>query len=125
MTVVPLDLGGDSLSVSWEEPSCPGAADYQILYGGGSQMPDFVGGDFGLLGSECALGAPPFNWTGSPDPASDPSGWIWWVVVANGGSLEGSWGTDSFGNERSGPLAGGFSGECGNSAKNFCNTCSP
>ena len=129
MTVVGLDVPAETLLVSWDEPACAGAANYQILYGGGSQLPAGVTGRFALLGSECTLGSSPYTWYNTPDPAQDPSGFIWWLVVATDGlALEGSWGqartiTDQV--ERSWPLAGGGSGECGLTGKNFCNTCGP
>ena len=100
----------------------------QLLYGGGSQLPATFGLPYGLMGAECSLGAPPFTWS-SPDPGADPSGWIWWVIVAtDGAGIEGSWGQGRIGVntiERPGPLAGGASGECGIAAKNTCNACDP
>ena len=44
------------------------------------------------------------------------------VLAGNGGALEGSWGLDSAGNERSGPM-GGASGQCGHTAKTIVNSC--
>ena len=125
LTVDKLDPGGIDISVFWDDASCTDATNYQILYGGGSQLPASPGGVYGLSGAECAIGtASPFHWLGSPDPTSDSSGLIWFVVVANDGDeIEGSWGRDGLGNERSGPGAGGASLQCSVTDKDLSNTC--
>ena len=125
MTVVPLDAFASTLSISWDTTTCAGATDYQIIFGGGSQLPTTPGGVYGLSGSKCSIGTlSPFTWTLSPDPLIDPTGLIWWVVVATDASTtEGSWGKDSANAERSGPGAGGVSGECSITSKNVTNQC--
>ena len=57
-------------------------------------------------------------------PAIDPTGLLWWLVLANdGGTLEGPWGQNSSGNDRSGPGADGSSGECGVTSKTLAADC--
>jgi len=120
-----LDQPGTSVSVSWDTASCPGAVDYHIVYGVGSQFPAVPGGIYGLSGGRCAIGTTsPFVWTGVPDPAGDTSRLLWWIVVANDGEgTEGSWGPDGAGNERLGPGPGGASAQCAISAKDLSDTC--
>ena len=73
MTATKLDADGSTLSVSWDTTSCAGAADHEILYGVGSQLPSAQGSVYGLEGAQCAIGvASPFTWVGSPDPATTP-----------------------------------------------------
>jgi len=114
-----------SLSVSWDALQCPDAAEHQIIYGFGSQLPATLGGTYSLSGSDCGiLAAPPFNWIGVPDPAIDPSRFLWFLVVANDGATsEGSWGEDSAAGERDGTGTNGSSAECGITDKDLTNTC--
>jgi plastocyanin len=115
MTVEQVDAGANTLRVYWDTVTCTGAAGHQIIYGNGSQLPSAPGGAFALSGAICDLGTvAPSVWSDSPDPAGDPSGLLWWLIVATDDSVtEGSWGRDSAGNERVGPESGGSSGQCG------------
>jgi hypothetical protein len=124
MDVTPLDMAATSVSIDWDVSTCSGATEHHIIYGEGSQLPASPGGVFGVTGSACAIGAPPFIWNPTPT-AGDGSGLIWWlvVVVDPGSGTEGSWGLDSDGLERLGPGASGSSGECGVTVKSITNTC--
>lgn len=114
----------DSLEVSFDTATCDGDADHQIVWGFGSQLPSAPGSSLGLSGSECALGGSPYVWNASPDPTSDPSSLVWFLVLATDGvDVEGSWGTDSAGTERGGPGADGSSGQCGVVTKDLSNSC--
>jgi hypothetical protein len=122
---IPLEVLGASgsfVSISWDT-SC-NAADYHVIFGGGSQFPGTPGGTYGVLQSECNLGSesPQFN-IPVPDPSTDPTNLIWFLVVATDGSVEGSWSTDSFGNERNGSGPNGSSDVCGITDKILLNTC--
>jgi hypothetical protein len=114
---------GSILGLQWDTAPCTGDTDHQVVFGLGAGLPAVPGGVFTPSGGQCAIGSPPFNWGGVPDPAADPERLLWFVVLAtNGSTLEGSWGKDSAGNERSGPGPNGFSGQCV-SGKDFTNAC--
>jgi hypothetical protein len=118
-----LDDLGSSIEVSWDTATCSGAADHILLYGDRSQLPQAAGGAFAPAGAICGLGASsPFTWNNPPE-AGDASGLIWWLVVVQNGTVEGSWGTDSGGAERQGPGAGGASALCGTASKSTANSC--
>ncbi len=78
-----------------------------------------------MSGSECDIGAnSPFTWSSSPDPSIDPTGLIWWLIIATDGSAtEGSWSQDGSGLERSGPGTNGSSVQCGVTDKDLSNLC--
>jgi hypothetical protein len=117
-----LDAAGTSLSVSWDTATCAAHPDHLILYGDKSQFPAIPGGNYALTGSACAIGAAsPYTWNSVPD-AGDGSGLLWWVVVVNKGTIEGSWGDASAG-ERAGTGAGGSSGQCGVTSRSLSNVC--
>jgi hypothetical protein len=119
-----LDPGGSTLQITWDVAECPDAVDYQIIFGGASQLPVALGGVYGLSGGVCSIGtAQPFIWTASPDPTTDSTKVIWFLVVANDGSaVEGSWGQNSGAIERAGPGAGGASSYC-HASKDPSNGC--
>ena len=72
----------------------------------------------------CNIVESPKDWLSVPDPASDASRLMWILVLANNGvSVEGSWGTDSAGNQRHGFGGGGASVQCGSLNKSLVNTC--
>jgi hypothetical protein len=122
-----LDPQGSDLSVSWNAATCPGAAGYHIVYGAGSQLPSAFDDASGLLGAACGLApASPHIWQGTPDPAADPTRFIWFLLVPDDGmATEGSWGRNSRGFERYGPTPGGESGRCGITAKDPSTVCTP
>lgn len=122
MTVQALDLAGTQLSVDWDAATCSGATDHRIIYGEGSDLPIAPGGVFGVTGSVCGIGAPPYIWDPAPS-AADGSGLIWWIVVVGDGTKEGPWGDDSSGAERIGPGPAGSSGQCGVTTKSLSNAC--
>ena len=124
MTVAKVDTGGNSLTLTYDVSSCEGAADHHIVVGGGSTLPAALGGALGLHGATCNIGTTsPFVW-GSPPTTIDPTGLVWWLVVADdNATVEGSWGLNGAGNERIGPGAGGSSGLCSIAAKDLTNTC--
>ncbi len=106
---------GGAMTVTWDA-TCP-ATGTNLYWGFGSGLPGAPGGAYSLSGSECGLGnTGTHTWNGSPDPSTDASRFIWWVVVANDGAqTEGSWGKDSSGAERNGTQP---SGRCGFIVKN-------
>lgn len=124
MAVQKVNAAGSRLSVFWDTTTCTGAANHQIIYGQGSQLPSVPGGLFSLSGSACGIGtASPFAWNTAPS-ASDGTGLIWWLIVAHDGAgTEGSWGKGSNGAERNGPGPNGSSGQCGILDKNLGNVC--
>ena len=123
MTVRKINAAGSQIELSWDT-SCGGTTDYGILYGTGSQLPAVSGGTYQLTGSVCGLSSSlPYSWNNSLDPAADPSGFYWWVIVAtDGASTEGSWGGDSSGAERNGAGTGGASNQCA-TLKDTSNRC--
>ncbi len=124
---VPGFADGSRLTLSWNTGSCLGANKYHIVYGFGSQLPASLGGPYGLQAAgvgQCSIASSPKVWSGIPDPAVDATDFLWFLVLAdNGATTEGSWGDDSGGSERTGPAAGGGSGQCSMTAKNLANTC--
>jgi hypothetical protein len=118
---------GSRLQLTWNAGVCLGAAKYQIAYGLGSDLPAALGGTYGLQPStaaQCAITGSPKIWSGVPDPGADSTRFLWFTILANNGTTtEGSWGQDSAGGERTGPGAGGVSGQCGMTSKNLVNTC--
>jgi hypothetical protein len=125
LTVAKTGPNGSVLSVSYDVSTCGGAVDHHLVYGFAPQLPSGPAGTFSLGGSVCAIGnASPYLWMGSPDPFADPSGLVWFLLVAGDGvSTEGSWGTDGAGIERAGPGAGGASDQCGMIARSLANPC--
>ena len=120
--IVGLPEPGGALPIFWDSATCGGPADHALLYGQGSQLPAVPGGTFGLSGSECSLGASPFLWTAVPE-AGDGSGLVWWLIVAQEGAGEGSWGRPDGILQRVGPGPGGSSGQCGMTGKDTNNIC--
>lgn len=119
-----LEERGVTLDLSWSTAGCSGAESYHIVYGGGADLPATPGGEFGMMGAHCGVQDPSFTWLDSPDPTTDPKNLIWWLVVADDGvATEGSWGTDSQSQERTGPAPDGASGACGMVQKDVANTC--
>jgi len=116
--------GPSEFTLHWDAATCTPQDQHQVLYGLGSGLPGSPGGTFGLQGSRCLLGAGgPYVWTDAPDPSADASGLLWFLLVAYGGSGEGSWGQGSDGLERNSPFPGGVSGLCGNFTKDLANSC--
>jgi len=124
MTVTALDVTGSSLQISWDTGACTGDAGFHIVYGQGSDLPNGPGGAYTIAAGVCGMGsASPFVWNAVPD-ATDGTGLIWWLILADDGSTtEGSWGHGSDLVERLGPAVGGSSGVCGMTAKSLTNTC--
>jgi hypothetical protein len=112
------------LRLLFDTETCVGNVSHHLIYGFGSQLPLEPGGAFLVQGAACTVNGSPFNWVGVPNPAVDPSGLLWFLMLTNdGATTEGSWGTDSAGAERQGPGGGGASGACGVTAKDLQNTC--
>ena len=114
---------GSTLILLWDDSTCTGITDHQVIYGLGASLPTLPGGIYTPADGLCAIGAPPFLWNPVPNPAADPQGLLWFLVLATDGpDLEGSWGADSFGDERKGPGPNGFSGLCVQ-GKDFSSSC--
>lgn len=116
---------GSQISLSWSE-NCLGAARYHIVSGLKSDLPPALLGTYNLQlagPGQCAITAPPALLTSVPDPG--PGTYSWYLVLAdNGSTVEGSWGRDSFGNQRTGPVGlSKHSGQCGMSNRSIVNTC--
>ncbi|MDH3628199.1 MAG: FG-GAP-like repeat-containing protein [Acidobacteriota bacterium] len=120
LSAIRLNPSGTNVEVAWDRSICLDAGDYQILYGGGSTLSSYT-----VDGSQCTIGtSSPYVWTGSPDPTTDPLGWIWFLLVAtDAGTTEGGWGKDSAGLPRA--VGGSISGECGMTNRDLSNTCAP
>jgi hypothetical protein len=113
-----------ALRLSFSTNICAGNTSHHLLYGFGSQLPTSAGQSFLIEDASCGVGGSPFSWVGVPDPVIDSTGLLWFLMLTNDGvTTEGSWGTDSAGQERVGPGAGGSSDECGIAAKDLSNTC--
>jgi glucose/arabinose dehydrogenase len=122
MSVGKNNPAGSSLLVTWDEATCSGPYGHRLIYGGGSQLPTSTASVLGVGGAACAVSSP-FLWS-APPTTIDPTGLVWWVIVASDASgIEGSWGTNGLGEERNGPGPGGSSGSCGTPGKSLSNTC--
>lgn len=115
---------GSILALNFDATTCTGNAGHQIVYGFGSGMPASPGGTLGVAGAVCSVGMSPMEWNGVPEPTDDPSGFLWFLMLATDGSdTEGSWGKDGSGGERVGPGINGSSIQCGMADKALDNTC--
>ena len=87
--------------LAWDDDSCLGAPEFQIIHGLGSGLPASLGGSYAIQPAsptQCNIATSPENWFGVPDPSSDSSRFLWFLVLANDNvSTEGSWGTDGTG----------------------------
>jgi len=118
MTVGKLDATGATLSLDWDVATCTGASGHHVVYGFGARLPSVPGGPYRPAGAACSITAPTYTWSGAPDPSTDTSNLLWWVVVTDdASSVEGSWGADSFDNERNSPFPGGVSNRCAMTTK--------
>ena len=123
MTVTALDTLGTNLQIAFDTASCNGDAGFHIVYGSKSDLPTAPAGSFHVSGGQCAITGSPFTWNAVPAP-SDGLGLLWWLVLANdGATTEGSWGLNSAGTQRTGPMPDGSSGVCGITQKVLTNTC--
>lgn len=106
---------GASATITWDASNCSSDG-YHLIYGYGSELTSWS-----VAGGACGLSATgTAQWTAIPNPATDSSRFLWFLVVGdNGLSVEGSWGTTSSGQERGGGPSEvcGFtsraSGDCG------------
>jgi hypothetical protein len=113
-----------SLRLLFDTTTCVGDVSHHLIHGFRSDLPAVAGGTFAVDGSVCAIGGSPFTWSGVPDPSLDPSNLLWFLMLTgDGGTTEGSWGSDSTGAERVGPGAGGASLACGMTEKDLQNSC--
>jgi hypothetical protein len=122
-----LDAQGSTLELTWSAAACPGAASHHVVYGTRAQLPSAINEPHGLSGAACGVGpTSPRLWEGVPDPTTDPTGLLWFLLVADDGqATEGSWGRNSGGFERYGPAPGGDSGLCGVTSKDPGSVCNP
>jgi hypothetical protein len=113
MTVRAMDADASTLEISFDVGSCMNAADHHVIYGDVSGLPPAPGGIYTPLGAVCGAGvATPYLWVGAP-AVDEPGELLWFILVATDDAVvEGSWGTDAFGQERQGPGNGGASGIC-------------
>ena len=123
MTVIPLDTQATSLRIHFDTTSCNGDAGFHIVYGSKSDLPAGPAGSFDVSGGQCAITGSPYTWNLVPAP-NDGLGLLWFLVLANdGATTEGSWGLNSAGTQRIGPMPDGSSGVCGITQKVLTNTC--
>lgn len=123
LRVAKQDSVGSSLEVSFDDSTCSDVGDTQIVGAPDSDLPASPGGTYGIRFARCGCGTTsPCTWNLSPSPAAGQ--FVWFVMTATDGSTtEGLWGQDGDGNDRSGPAAGGSSGECGVTGRDATNTC--
>jgi len=104
------DLSGTTIDVAWDVATCS-SADHHILYGELENVAAAL-----PTGSVCDLG-----FTGVATWTGVPAANLWFVVVGDdGGTTEGSWGTDAQGAQRG---AGAASGQCGMTARDNSGVC--
>jgi hypothetical protein len=110
--------GGADMYVSYSRTCFTGGGWYNIIYG---DIAGFAAGGYTVTGSVCNFD--PDN-SGDQVIAGIPSGNFWFLVVgSNGGTSEGSWGSDYMGgayHERNGT---GSSGQCGATKKDTSAIC--
>jgi hypothetical protein len=115
---------GSRLALTYDNTTCTGNTDHQILHSLGSRLPAVLGGTYFLVGSVSNIGSTgSFLWDGVPAGiVNDPL--VWFLVLSESdGGVEGSWGTDSTGTERDGFGPAGSSGQCGITTKSLSNGC--
>jgi plastocyanin len=113
---------GSAIDVFFDTSSCSGAVDHHIVFGGRGDLPATLDGIYTLSGGACSIGTTsPFTWDAPLPPLGD---FVWFLVLADDDvSVEGAWGANSANPERTGPGAGGVSGECLMTEKSLANTC--
>lgn len=123
MQCAKLDPSGSTIQVQWDQTTCNPPGNH-LVAGYGSGLPPVYGGVYvpSQSMSYCNLGTTGIVVLPIPfDPSVDPTRFIWWVMVPDGGPgepwIEGSWGKNSGALERSGPGAYGESGLCSTSDK--------
>lgn len=96
-TITTENFGVDG-TITWDVTNCP-SANYHIIYGKGENLATWT-----VDGGVCNIGTSgTYTWTGIPDPSTYESMFLWFLIVGDDGiSTEGSWGTDSEGNQRGG-----------------------
>lgn len=119
LAVSKLDPAGSQLELDWL-PDC-GSTQHLLITGSDADFPATPGGVYGVGGGVCGIGSPVFGWNGVPLPASDQ--YLWFLLLARQASTEGSWGTDSFGNQRHGAGTAGSSAQCTITTKSVSNAC--
>lgn len=97
-----------STNINWDTTSCSSldTDTYNVVYGYGSGLSTYTAAGADCTGSNAGS----VRWDQTPDlPPGETL--MWWVIVdENQDGVEGSWGTDSAGNERKGTVP---SGTCG------------
>ncbi|OGF62304.1 MAG: hypothetical protein A2Y62_04310 [Candidatus Fischerbacteria bacterium RBG_13_37_8] len=97
---------GNALQITWDVSTANcSSSGYHLIWGYGNDLASYT-----IAGSDCTLMVSGSHfWNTVPDTSSD---WCWFLVVGNDGSIvEGGWGTDSTGIQRSNVA----SGQCGTS----------
>ena len=108
---------GQSATLAWDSSNCPSSG-YHLVYGYGSGLPAQT-----VTGGACGLGTSgSWSWSSLPDPRSDSSRLLWFLVVGDNAATEGSWGLTSAGAERGGTTP---SGQCGVTIKNSLSCTAP
>jgi len=99
------EAGGLTLYWDAATPGCTSSG-YHLVWGRGNDV-----ATYGLSGADCTLDASGSHlWLSAPDTSTD---WVWFLVLGDDdASVEGGWGTDASGDERSATA----SGECGMTA---------
>jgi subtilisin-like proprotein convertase family protein len=110
MTASLVSAATSTLHLAWTTSPCP-ATNYHLVYGSLPGVSTYL-----LDGAVCGLGpAGSYDWVGFP------AGSVWFDVVADdGGTREGSWGTDHSGSQRKGTTASGL---CGFTTRDNSATC--
>jgi hypothetical protein len=118
MQCAKMDPAGSSIQIQWDQATCNPPGNH-LVAGYGSGLPTSYGGFYGsfIPTAYCNLGVSGTAVLPIPfDPSTDPSRFIWWILVPDGGTgepwIEGSWGKNSGAVERSGPGPFGASGLC-------------
>jgi len=125
MRVDKTDVVGNRLLVEWDTATCADVGELTIILGSGSDLPTSMGQQFAASAAVCGVSnTAPYLWTGVPAADADPSGLLWWLLVAtDGAGVEGSWGLDAGTAERHGPGSNGASALCGVVSKDLLNVC--
>jgi hypothetical protein len=110
MTGSRADASGGTIDLTWDVATCT-SPNHHVIYGDLGTVASAA-----VAGATCNLGT-----SGSASWSGVPAGDLWFVVVGDdGGSTEGSWGTDSTGAERGGSAA---SGQCGIATRDNSGVC--
>ncbi|MCP3981214.1 MAG: hypothetical protein GY716_18090 [bacterium] len=124
LTLQRLDTAGTEIQFDWDVAACEGADSYHLIAGHLSDLPSAPGGAYTARYAYCFASAVGQTVWDNVPPAADGNGLLWFLAVSQDvQQIEGSWGLDGSGSQRSGTGVNGSSGVCASIDRDAGNTC--